>query len=161
MIGMICLSRFIQRKSVIFFGCSMRGGQDVVSEESLRTIQGLVKKLGYALASEHQTQEGTLAKENKLDPRQIMERDCGFVLRSSVAIFEISNPSLGVGAEIMLALLLGKPILCLHFQKPVFISAFIRGMEKSRFTRSAFKCCQYCDLTEVEEAMNSFLAEHC
>jgi len=60
-----------------------------------------------------------------LNPEEVYQRDYQAIESCDLFVAEISNPSIGVGMEIMLAKTLGKKILCLYNQTP--ISNFLKG----------------------------------
>ena len=78
----------------------MRGGFNSVSQDELRQLQGLVKELGHKLVTEHQTSPTFKQDEAPNTNTQIHDRDYDYLVRAKLGIFEISNPSLGVGGEI-------------------------------------------------------------
>ncbi|MFA4855090.1 MAG: nucleoside 2-deoxyribosyltransferase [archaeon] len=146
----------------IFFGCSMRGGYANASREELIQIQGAIKELGFRLATEHQTKEGIFEEESRLNDAQIHDRDFKWLQESDIGIFEISNPSLGVGGEITDIVHLGKPVLCLfkkHLGKAV--SAYIKGKQGSKFVKTPFECRPYQTIGEAKEIIRKFAEKNC
>lgn len=143
----------------IFFGCSMRGGQETVSREDLAKFRSVIEELGHELASKHQTQEGIIEKENNLTKLQIHDRDYEWIIGSDIGVFEISNPSLGVGAEISDMVKLEKPVLCL-FKKGLKerVSAYIQGKYGSRFVNSPFEVYEYESLVDAKEKIKAFIS---
>ena len=97
----------------VFFGCSMRGGYPNASRKELRGMVDLIEGLGHAIVSRHQTESDWTVKESTLSDTEIHDRDYEWLVECEAGVFEISNPSLGVGAEISDLLHLGKPVLCL------------------------------------------------
>jgi hypothetical protein len=61
------------------------------------------------------------------DPTDIFERDISEVKGTDLVIAEVSNPSHGVGMEIMLAIELSKPILMFHDRNVQRISHMVLG----------------------------------
>ena len=142
---------------VLFWGCSMRGGHAKVSQEELKQIVAGIKELGCKLASEHQLAEGIIEKEDKLTPREVHDRDYAWLSGSRAGVFEISNPSLGVGGEIADMLHLGKPVLCLYKGDEATISAYIRGKESSLHWKGLLICRKYATVQEAVEIARSFV----
>lgn len=70
----------------------------------------------------------------KPDPGYVFKRDVRGVRESDVLVAEISAPSHGVGMEIMLAHLEGKPIVCLCREGEP-ISAMIKGLPRTEIIR--------------------------
>lgn len=147
-------------KLKVFFGCSMRGGQAVVSREELAQFPEIIESLGFVLASKHQTEKGVLEKENALTPVAIHDRDYDWLLASDVGVFEISNPSLGVGAEIADMLHMGKPVLCLFSGDKDKVSAYIRGKEGSKHITTSFAAKRYASLAEAKRLIEDFVTRH-
>lgn len=146
----------------IYFGCSMRGGHNLVSEEDLAKLPQIIESLGYTLPSKHQTQKGIIKEENKLTKKHIHDRNYNRMLGSDAGVFEISNPSLGVGGEISDLVNLKKPVLCL-FKKGLedTVSAYIQGKMGSEFITSPFEVYAYIDLTDAKEKIDSFVKLNC
>lgn len=63
-----------------------------------------------------------------LDAKGIYERDSKAISSCDVLIAEVSEPSIGVGMEIMLAYSYGKKIICIH--KNTKISNILKGMPR-------------------------------
>lgn len=145
----------------VFFGCSMRGGYDRISREELVRFREIIEKLGYELASKHQTQEFIIQEEEKLTKTAIHDRDYRWLIESDIGIFEISNPSLGVGGEISDMIHLGKPVLCLFrkgFEKEV--SAYIQGKKGSMHITTPFECYSYESLEDAREKIRQFAEDN-
>lgn len=62
-----------------------------------------------------------------VSPKEIYERDVKYVRECRVLIAEVSNPSLGVGMELMLAIKLGKPIIMFYREGSGRLSKMVRG----------------------------------
>lgn len=147
-----------KKKVLVFFGCSMRGGHEVVSKEELAKFPEIIEELGCVLASKHQTEEGIIAKEDKLDTTNIHDRDYEWEMESDVGVFEISNGSIGTGEEISDMVCLGKPVLCLYkkeFENDV--SAYGRGKQGSKYVKTPFECHSYSNLTEAKNIIALFI----
>jgi len=142
----------------VYFGCSMLGGYAVVSREDLAEFPKLITDLGYRLASDHQTQPGVLEREAKLNPTVIHDRDYLWLLDSDLGVFEISNPSLGVGSEISDMIHAGKPILMLfkHGLEDK-VSAYLRGKAESKYVANPIECHAYRDLADAGGRIRAFI----
>jgi len=139
----------------------MRGGHSKVSREDLAKIPEIIEELGHKLASKHQTQEGIIAKEDELTKTAIHDRDYNWLKESDVGIFEISNPSLGVGGEISDLIHLGKPVLCLYKKElENEVSAYTLGKQGSQFITTPFKCHAYETLDELKTIIQQFLEDN-
>jgi len=146
------------RKIVVYFGCSMLGGYALVSREDIAGFPKLIQKLGYRLASDHQLQPGVLEREAKLEPAYIHDRDFQWLLDSDVGVFEISNPSLGVGSEISDMIYADKPILMLfkHGLEEK-ISSYLRGKAGSKYVTCRVECHPYRDLEDAGAKISEFI----
>jgi nucleoside 2-deoxyribosyltransferase len=142
----------------IYFGCSMLGGHANVSRAELAEFAKMFIELGQSLASDHQTQPGIVEKEAKLDHTYIHDRDYRWMLESDAGVFEISNPSLGVGGEISDMIAMGKPVLML-FKKSLAekVSAYIRGKCGSAFIKSPVQCQTYQDMEDAMTKTRAFI----
>jgi len=147
------------QRATVYFGCSMAGGYANVRREALAEFPGIIVNLGHRLATDHQTRPGIIEKEAKLQETYIHDRDYRWMMESDLGVFEISNPSLGVGGEISDMIHMGKPVLLL-FKKGLGkrVSAYIRGKCGSSFVRSPIECVAYEDMTEVGEAIRGFIS---
>jgi hypothetical protein len=150
------------RKTVVYFGCSMLGGYALVSRKDIAGFPKLIRKLGYLLASDHQLQPGVLEREAKLEPTFIHDRDYQWLLDSDVGVFEISNPSLGVGSDISDMIYAGKPILMLfkHGLEEK-ISSYLRGKAGSKYVSSPMECQAYRNLNDASDRIKAFIDAHC
>lgn len=146
-------------RATVYFGCSMLGGYSHVTREELAEFPRVIAELGHRLATDHQTQPGILEKESRLDEAYIHDRDYQWMVESDLGVFEISNPSLGVGGEIADMIHLGKPVLLL-FKRGLEqkVSAYIRGKRGSRFVKSPVACAAYQDMIEAGDLIRKFIA---
>jgi hypothetical protein len=146
---------------VVYFGCSMLGGYSAVSREEIARLHKLIAQMGYRLASDHQTQPGVLEREAKLEPSLIHDRDYAWLLDSDVGVFEISNPSLGVGSEVSDMIYAGKPVLMLfkHGLEDK-ISSYLRGKVGSRYVFCPIECHGYSDLDDAGRRIKAFIDGH-
>jgi hypothetical protein len=146
----------------VYFGCSMLGGYSAVSREEIARLHKLIAQMGYRLASDHQTQPGVLEREARLEPVFIHDRDYQWLLDSEVGVFEISNPSLGVGSEISDMISADKPVLMLYKQGlEEKISAYLRGKAGSKYVTCPVECQGYKDLNDAGNRIRAFIAAHC
>lgn len=147
---------------VVYFGCSMAGGYGAVSREDIARLHHRISELGYRLASDHQTQPGIMEREAKLGPLFIHDRDYQWLLDSDVGVFEISNPSLGVGSEISDMIHARKPVLMLFKQGlENKVSAYLRGKVGSRYVSCPIECHGYRDLNDAGDRIRAFIDAHC
>ena len=104
--------------------------------------------------SKHQTQEGIVRQEDQRPTIAIHDRDYAWLEGCDLVVAEISNASLGVGAEISDAIQLGKPVLGLYQVSEDKVSAYIRGkLEKYPRGRHA----QYQDLDDLKRTTREFI----
>lgn len=148
-------------KTTVYFGCSMLGGYGFLSQEELAKFPKLIVGLGYLLATDHQTQPDVLEREAKMDHTFIHDRDYEWLMNSDLGIFEISNPSLGVGGEISDMIHLNKPVLLLYKEGlEERVSAYVRGKQGSKFVKSPVECQSYRDRLDVKIKIQSFVESH-
>lgn len=142
-----------------FFGASMRAGNERASLEQLDLIKAAIRELDIEIISDHQTKPGIIAEENKLQPCEVRDRELRRIKDSDLAIFEVSDPSHGVGVLISDAVQMGKPVVCLYDIKvpELEISAVVRGMERSVYTGSPFACFAYGDPRDAAIIVDEFL----
>ena len=133
-----------------------------MSKEEIARLQKRIAELGYRLASDHQTQPGVLEREAKMGTVFIHDRDYQWLLDSDVGVFEISNPSLGVGSEISDMIYAGKPVLML-FKRGLQdkISSYIRGKVGSKYVSCPIECHAYRNLDDADDRIRVFIAAHC
>ncbi len=125
----------------------MRGGFKRLAQEELRKIPDIIEALGLVLISRHQTSENFIEDESGLTDKDIHDRDYQWLNEADVVIAEITNPSLGVGAEIADAVNLGIPVLCVYKKEYEHqISAYIRG-------KAGVVCRAYSDYDELKEVI--------
>ncbi len=142
----------------IYFGCAMLGGYPHISFEVLAQFPQLIKSLGCELISDHQTKPGVIEAETKINPVLIHDRDYFWLQESDAGIFEISNPSLGVGSEISDMIHLDKPVLLLYQEEyETKVSAYVRGKCGSKYVDSPVVCRPYKDMTAAKECISEFL----
>ena len=149
----------MNQKVTVYFGCSMLGGYANVRREDLAEFPKVILELGHRLATDHQTQPGIIEKEALLEQAYIHDRDYRWMMESDLGVFEISNPSLGVGGEISDMIHMGKPVLLL-FKKGLEkkVSAYPLGKNGSRFVTSPVECAAYGDMNEAREQIRRFVA---
>jgi len=146
----------------IFFGCSMRGGYDKVSQKELSRIPKIIEELGYTVLSKHQTQENILAQEDDLTKTDIFERDYEWLRKADAGVFEITNASTGAGAEIAHISSMNKPVLCLYKEQHLATtSSYILGMQGSKYISCPFECSPYHTLDDAKEIIRHFLDADC
>ena len=135
----------------VFFSCSMLGGFGRLAQEELRRIPDIIEELGVIVISRHQTSERFLENESRLTDKAIHDRDYGWLKDADMVIAEITNPSLGVGAEIEDAVNLGIPVLGVYRREyESQISAYIRG-------KAGVVCRAYSDHDELKDAIRGFM----
>ncbi len=131
--------------SKVFFSCSMRGGYRRVAQAELRKIPDIIEALGMEVISRHQTDENFVKTESGLTDQAIHDRDYRWLQKADLVIAEITNPSLGVGAEIADAVNLGISVLAVYKREyEGEISAYIRG-------KPGVVCRAYSDYEELRE----------
>lgn len=142
----------------VYFGCAIRGGTPNVTREEIAHIAHEIKDLGHSLMSEHAVSKGVIDSEKTKKNIFIHDRDYAWMKKADVGIFEISNPSLGVGAEISDMIKLKKPVLCLYKRGlDNNVSAYIIGKQGSKFVKTPFICHEYHSLGEAKYYVKRFV----
>jgi hypothetical protein len=135
----------------IYFSCSITGGR-----QDQGVYQALVEALladGHEVPTAHLSSADVMDLEAVINPREVYARDKAWVLGCDAMVAEVSTPSHGVGYEIALALVAGKPVICCWRQgKPV--SKMITGNSSP-----SLKLAAYSEAEELIARVRSFLAE--
>ena len=108
----------------IYFACSITGGR--IFEPAYQEFTHFLLENGHEVPTAHLAESNVMALEKVIDPREVYERDAGWIKACDALIAEVSAPSHGVGYEIGFALEHGKSVLCLA-QKDVAVSKMITG----------------------------------
>lgn len=144
----------------IFFGCSMRGGFPHTSQDELRQLADIIETIGGKLMSRHQVSPTFSDEESAFAARDIHDRDYDWLLGAELGVWEISNPSLGVGSEISDFIYQGKPVLCLYKKElEKTLSAYISGKQGSKHVKTPFQCSSYDSMAEAKTIIQKFV-EH-
>jgi len=115
----------------IYFSCSITGGR--ADEAVYIAIVDDLQAQGHEVVNAHLARQGVMLLEQRLDPREVYQRDVFWIKDCDLMVAEVSTPSHGVGYEIALALNLRKPVLCLHRQR-ARISKMITGNDEPTIT---------------------------
>lgn len=107
--------------SRVYLAVPIIANRNLNQAQSLSTI---IENLGHEIVSKWvaNTDPGFT-----ITPREVFDRDVKGVKECDVLVAEISNPSHGVGMEIMLAHMHEKKVVCL-FKNGTVISRMIRGL---------------------------------
>jgi len=128
----------------------MRGGFGRLAQEELRKIPDILEEQGMTVISRHQTREKFMESESRLTDSEIHDRDYAWLKEADIVIAEITNQSLGVGAEIADAVNLGIPVLCVYKQEyEQQISAYVRG-------KAGVVCKAYSGCEELKTVISGF-----
>jgi nucleoside 2-deoxyribosyltransferase len=119
----------------IYFSCSLTGGRG--DEAIYAAIVDDLLARGHDVLSAHLARTGVMTLEQRVDPREIYQRDVYWVKDCDALVAEVSTPSHGVGYEIALALTLHKPVLCLYRQG-ARVSKMITGNDEPSLTVTAY-----------------------
>jgi hypothetical protein len=134
----------------IYFAGSIRGGR-ADKEKYLELIRHL-QLYGEVLTEHIADQKLTAYGESLTKDEYIFKRDLGWINEADIFIAEVSQPSLGVGYEIVIAQSLGKKILCLYKpQEGKRLSAMITG-------NKGLTVKQYAALPEAFGILDEFFA---
>jgi 2'-deoxynucleoside 5'-phosphate N-hydrolase len=133
----------------IYFSGSISGGREY--EPIYQHLVARLQAQGHHVLSAHVADPDALEAEKDLPPREVFERDTGWVRESEALIAEVSTPSLGVGYEIALAVQLGKPVLCIY-RSGLRLSKMIGGNTAPDLTAAL-----YSSEAELNDVVASFL----
>ncbi len=136
----------------IYFSCSITGGrQDQAIYAEI--VEHLLAQ-GYEVPTAHLSSAGILDEESVIQTEEVYRRDTRWVEECDALIAEVSTPSHGVGYEIALALILGKPVLCCY-QRGRKVSKMILGN-----TQEKLRLKEYGDSRDLVFSINAFLADY-
>jgi nucleoside 2-deoxyribosyltransferase len=133
----------------IYFSGAISGGRG-----NLSVYQHIVAHLqaaGHVVSSAHVADPAVLSRESSISPRDVYQRDIGWIEQCDAIVVEVSTPSLGVGYEVGYALHVAKPVLCLH-RRGLFISKMITGNPAPTLRVAAYE-----NLDELDAHLDSFL----
>lgn len=133
----------------IYFSCSITGGRQ--DEGVYQTLVDCLLGDGHTVPTAVLASPDVMVEEARISPRQVYLRDEAWVRECDVVIAEVSTPSHGVGYEIALGVLLGKPVLCLHLSGRK-VSKMITGN-----TSPNIKVAAYLSPQEAVAVMRTFL----
>jgi nucleoside 2-deoxyribosyltransferase len=134
----------------IYFSCSITGGR-----RDQAIYQHIVEHLtakGHEVPTAHLSRIDVMDEEKVIDPLDVYNRDVKWVEECDALVAEVSTPSHGVGYEIALALVLGKPVFCCYRQG-VKVSKMLTGN-----THACLKVYEYPDETSLISNLDLFLA---
>jgi nucleoside 2-deoxyribosyltransferase len=135
----------------VFFSCSMSGGYGRLAQDELRKILDIIEALGMIVISKHQIDKNFVENESTLTEKRIHDRDYQWLQEADLVVAEITNPSLGVGAEIADAVHLGIPVLCVYKKEYEHqTSSYIRG-------KAGVVCRAYSDYEELKEVLKELM----
>jgi nucleoside 2-deoxyribosyltransferase len=119
----------------IYFSCSITGGR--VDEAIYTAIVDDLQAHGHEVVNSHLARQGVVLLEQRMDPREVYQRDVFWIKDCDVMVAEVSTPSHGVGYEIALALSLHKPVLCLY-RHSARVSKMITGNDEPTITVATY-----------------------
>ena len=108
----------------IYFACSITGGRK--DEQAYQGIVNALLENGHEVPTASFADPIVLGHEPILAPKDVYERDVGWIDGCDLLVAEVSTPSHGVGFEISYALNIGKPVFCV-FQEGIAVSKMITG----------------------------------
>ena len=134
----------------IYFAGSIRGGR--ADAALYQEIIAYLRTWGDVL-TEHVGDPGLTEKgDDGPDDAGIYQRDMAWLHKSHVVNAEVTQPTLGVGYELGLAVVLNKPVLALYRPAPGrYLSAMITGCP-------AIAVAEYRTLAEATTAIRRFLS---
>ena len=119
----------------IYFSCSITGGRG--DEAIYMAIVDDLQAQGHEVLNSHLARQGVVLLEQRMDPREVYQRDIFWIKDCDLMVAEVSTPSHGVGYEIAFALFLHKPVLCLSRQS-ARVSRMITGNDEPTMTMATY-----------------------
>jgi hypothetical protein len=135
----------------IYFSCSITGGRS--DQAVYQRIVEFLADHGHEVPTAHLSREDVLEDERVVLPVDVYERDVRWVNECDALIAEVSTPSHGVGYEIALALLQGKPVLCCYRQGKT-VSKMILGNSQPGLSLYAYE-----SASDMLDAVERFLEQ--
>lgn len=136
----------------------MRGWYANVPQEELAEIPEIIEDCWAMLTGRYQIQVWWEKSEANVRKREIHDREYERLSSAEAGIFEISNPSLGVGAEISDMLHQDKPILLIYKYGLLHsISAYILGKQGSEYMDGQVITKAYKHHEELKEIITEFI----
>jgi 2'-deoxynucleoside 5'-phosphate N-hydrolase len=133
----------------IYFSCSITGGRQ--DQPAYAALVENLQTRGHNVLTSQLSRVDIMQEERVIPAAEVYQRDVKWVRECDALIAEVSTPSHGVGYEIALALILGKPVLCCY-QTGRPVSKMILGND-----HPGLHLAHYESLGELLEAANSFL----
>ena len=135
----------------IYFACSITGGREY--EHIYRELTTALLEDGHEIPTAHLAKSSAIVLEGKISPRDVYDRDVGWIQTADALIAEVSVPSHGVGYEVGFALKERKPVLCLC-QAGRKLSKMISGNPDPKLSVKI-----YSDVDEAVAMVREFIKE--
>jgi len=134
----------------IYFSCSITGGrnEESIYQRLVETMEGM----GHEVPTAHLASPEVMEMEKVVLPEEIFTRDMAWLEESDVVVAEVSTPSHGVGYEVAVGLLRGKPVFCCY-QAGKRVSKIITGNTSQNLTQWV-----YSDPQEAVSGLKNFLS---
>jgi nucleoside 2-deoxyribosyltransferase len=134
----------------IYFSCSITGGrnEESIYQRLVETMEGM----GHEVPTAHLASPEVMKMEKVVLPEEIFTRDMAWLEESDVVVAEVSTPSHGVGYEVAVGLLRGKPVFCCY-QAGKRVSKIITGNTSQNLTQWV-----YSDPQEAVSGLKNFLS---
>ncbi len=134
----------------IYFSCSITGGrnEESIYQRLVETMEGM----GHEVPTAHLASPEVMEMEKVVLPEEIFTRDMAWLEESDVVVAEVSTPSHGVGYEVAVGLLRGKPVFCCY-QAGKRVSKIITGNTSQNLTQWV-----YSDAQEAVSGLKNFLS---
>jgi len=100
----------------------------------VRALLEALESRGHRVLTAHVADPQGKQHDAQLSDDELARRDLAWLNQASCLVAEVSTPSHGVGAEVMAACQLGKPVLLLA-QEAAPVSRFLLGLPGVKFVR--------------------------
>jgi nucleoside 2-deoxyribosyltransferase len=136
----------------VYFAGSIKGGR--THARSYRRIVETLVSLGCDVLNPHVAAEDPTVGEP--GPTEVYERDMAWLRSSDLLVADVTQPSLGVGYEIGVAVSSRKPVLCLHRNDvdPRSLSFMIQGNTEPHLAVRRF------DESSLDAVLRDFIVSH-
>jgi 2'-deoxynucleoside 5'-phosphate N-hydrolase len=133
----------------IYFSCSITGGR--ADEQIYQVLVADMLAQGHKVPTAHLSNSNVLELEKVACPAEIFDRDMKWLNESDLVVAEVTTPSHGVGYEIAVGILTGKPVFCCYRQGKK-VSMILSGNRAGNLTLAS-----YTDSDDAVEKLRYFL----
>jgi hypothetical protein len=99
----------------IYFSASIKSMNDHYRDRYRMIVEGLTD-LGHKVISKHILEKNAdyLKNQTDVESLEMQRKMTKWKKQADLSVFEVSNPSFGIGQEVAMALAASKPVICLY-----------------------------------------------